>query len=126
MREDDFVAFVAERESVARAALEAARRTAQWEGGVDAPDDAGTPQNLLALASNDREIEVSAQAVPAPARTVEVIYSRPYLAHASLAPSCAVAQFIDGRLEVTTHAQGVYPLRIALAHALPLEIERIS
>jgi CO/xanthine dehydrogenase Mo-binding subunit len=126
MREGDFVAFVAERESVARAALEAARQTAQWEGGVDAPDDAGTPQNLLVLASNDREIEVSAQAVPAPARTIEVIYSRPYLAHASLAPSCAVAQFIDGRLEVTTHAQGVYPLRIALAHALPLEIERIS
>jgi nicotinate dehydrogenase subunit B len=126
MREGDFVAFVAERESIARAALEVARQTAKWEGGVDAPDDAGTPQNLMALRAKDREIEVSARAAPAPARTVEALYSRPYLAHASLAPSCAVARFADGRLEVTTHAQGVYPLRIALAHALALDIERIT
>ena len=124
--EGDFVAFVAERESVARAALETARRTARWEGGVDAPDDAGTSENLMALPSSDREIEVSAQAVPAPARTIEATYSRPYIAHASIAPSCAVAQFVDGRLEVTTHAQGVYPLRIALADALALDIDRIS
>jgi nicotinate dehydrogenase subunit B len=126
VRDGDFVAFVAQRESVARAALEAARNTAQWEGGVDAPDDAGTPQNLMALPSVDREIEVSAQAASAPTRSVEATYSRPYIAHASLAPSCAVAKFADGRLEVTTHAQGVYPLRLALAHALALDIERIS
>jgi nicotinate dehydrogenase subunit B len=126
VREGDFVAFVAERESIARAALEVARRTAKWEGGVDAPDDAGTPQNLMALPAKDREIEVSAQAAPAPARTVEALYSRPYIAHASLAPSCAVARFADGRLAVTTHAQGVYPLRIALAHALALDVERIT
>jgi len=126
IRDGDFVAFVAGRESVARAALEAARRTARWEGGIDAPDDAGTPRNLMALPSIDRVIEVSAQAVPAPVRTFEAIYSRPYIAHASLAPSCAVAQFAEGRLEVTTHAQGVYPLRIALAHALDLDLGRIA
>src|SRR5207302_9711421 len=71
-------------------------------------------------------IEISAEAVPEPARTFEATYSRPYIAHASLAPSCAVARFADGRLEVTTHAQGVYPLRVALAHALGLDIERIA
>jgi nicotinate dehydrogenase subunit B len=125
LREGDFAAFLSEREAVARAALDAARRTAKWEGGIDAPDDAGTPQNLLALPSVDRVIEVSMEALPAPARTHEASYSRPYIAHASLAPSCAVARFADARLEVTTHAQGVYPLRIALAHALDLEIERI-
>jgi nicotinate dehydrogenase subunit B len=126
VRDGDFVAFVAERESVARTALEAARRTARWEGGVDAPDDAGTPANLMTLRRIDREIEVSSQAAAAAARTVEAIYSRPYIAHASLAPSCAVARFADGRLEVTTHAQGVYPLRVALAHALALDIDRIA
>src|SRR5262249_4452963 len=125
-REGDFVAFVAKRESVARAALEAARRTARWEGGVETPDDAGTPQNLMKLPANDRVIEVSAQAMSAPTRTVEAVYSRPYIAHASLAPSCAVARFADGRLEVMTHAQGVYPLRIALAPALGLDVEPIA
>src|SRR5436853_6122575 len=37
-----------------------------------------------------------------------------------------MAKFADGRLEVTTHAQGAFPLRIALAHALDLDIERIA
>src|SRR5207244_2610066 len=81
IRDGDFLAFVSEREFFARAALESARRTARWEGGVDAPDDAGTPQNLMALPSIDRVIEVSAQAIPPPVRTMEATYSRPYIAH---------------------------------------------
>jgi nicotinate dehydrogenase subunit B len=126
VREGDFLALLAERESLVRAALEAARRTARWEGGVEAPDDAGTPQNLMALPSTERVIEISAEPVGEAARTFEATYSRPYIAHASLAPSCAVARYADGLLAVTTHAQGVYPLRIALAHALDLDLERIA
>ena len=38
--------------------------------------------------------------------------------HASLGPSAAVAQVVDGALTVWTHAQGPYPLRAALAQAL--------
>ena len=32
-----------------------------------------------------------------------------------MAPSCAVAQFKDGKLTVWTHSQGVFPLRGDLA-----------
>ena len=42
-------------------------------------------------------------------------------AHASVAPSCGVAVYRDGRLEVWTHSQGVYPLRAALARTLKLD-----
>jgi CO/xanthine dehydrogenase Mo-binding subunit len=38
--------------------------------------------------------------------------------HASLGPSAAVAQWIDGKLTVWTHNQGVYPLRTDLAQVL--------
>ena len=120
------MAFVSERESVARAALDRARTTAQWDGGVEIPEDAGTPQDLTALPCVNRTIEVSAGSVPVPARTFEAVYSRPYIAHASLAPSCAIARLVDGRLDVTTHSQGVYPVRIALAQALDLDLEQIS
>ena len=41
-----------------------------------------------------------------------------HIAHASVAPSCGVAVYRDGRLEVWTHSQGVYPLRDALARTL--------
>jgi nicotinate dehydrogenase subunit B len=51
----------------------------------------------------------------------EATYSRGYLAHASISPSCGLAVYQDGKLTVWTHCQGVYPLRAALAKVLKLE-----
>jgi nicotinate dehydrogenase subunit B len=42
-------------------------------------------------------------------------YSRPFLAHASIGPSCAVARYQPTSLEVWTHSQGIYNLRADLA-----------
>src|SRR5438128_2406543 len=47
-------------------------------------------------------------------------------AHASLARSCALAQYRDGHLTVWIHSQGVYPLRDALARTLKLDPAAIS
>jgi CO/xanthine dehydrogenase Mo-binding subunit len=49
-----------------------------------------------------------------------------HIAHASVAPSCGLAQYRDGRLTVWTHSQGVYPLRDALARTLKLDPAAIS
>jgi CO/xanthine dehydrogenase Mo-binding subunit len=49
-----------------------------------------------------------------------------HIAHASIAPSCGVALYRDGRLTVWTHSQGVYPLRDALARTLELDPAAIS
>src|SRR5206468_5347407 len=45
------------------------------------------------------------------------------LAHASLAPSCALAQMDGAVLRVWTHSQGIYNLRkdLAIAFAMPPE-----
>ena len=56
----------------------------------------------------------------------EATYSRGYLAHASISPSCGLALFRDGHLTVWTHCQGVFPLRGALARTLKLEQEQIT
>jgi CO/xanthine dehydrogenase Mo-binding subunit len=61
----------------------------------------------------------------AAARTLRARYSRPYLAHASIGPSCALAQWSGDALHVWSHSQGVYNLRADLAVALGLEPERI-
>jgi len=45
-------------------------------------------------------------------------YTRPYLAHASIGPSCAVAQWRADALEVWSHSQGIFNLRADLALAL--------
>ena len=46
-------------------------------------------------------------------KTIEATYTRPYQAHGSIGPSCAVAQFVDGAMTVWSHTQGVYPDRAA-------------
>src|SRR5450755_3125759 len=56
----------------------------------------------------------------------EVTYSRGHLAHASISPSCGLAQYRDGHLTVWTHCQGVFPLRAALAKSLGLEASAIT
>jgi len=60
-----------------------------------------------------------------PARTLAAAYTRPWLMHGAIGPSCAVALFRDGAMTVWTHTQGVNPLRDALAELLRLPPERV-
>ena len=48
-------------------------------------------------------------------------YERPFTLHGALAPSAAMAIRDGARLAVTTHSQGIYPLREAIAESLGLE-----
>ena len=59
---------------------------------------------------------------PLPGPGLRATYSRPYLAHASIAPSCGMARWEpDGRLSVWSHSQGIHRLRDAIAAALNLD-----
>ena len=58
-------------------------------------------------------------------RRLTARYTRSYLMHGSIGPSCAVALFDNERMTVWTHSQGVYPLRKALAQLLALPIARV-
>ena len=69
----------------------------------------------------DRHDEPGAVAV----RRLDARYTRPYLMHGSIGPSCAVALYRGGTMTVWTHSQGVYPLRKALADLLRLPLDRI-
>jgi CO/xanthine dehydrogenase Mo-binding subunit len=54
------------------------------------------------------------------AHIFQATYTRPYTAHASIGPSCALAEWRDGKLSVWTHSQGVFPLRGELAKILKM------
>ena len=58
-------------------------------------------------------------------RSHKARYSRPYIAHASIGPSCAIAQWTDQRLAIWTHSQGVFPLRAQLARVFGMQAEHI-
>jgi nicotinate dehydrogenase subunit B len=125
-RSGDFVGICCEREYQAVQALEALRRAARWnEGESEFPDYRNWTECLTSLRSIDSESEVGERTVAAELR-LSATYSKPPIAHASMAPSCAVAQFIRDRLTVWTHSQGVFPLRGALAHALGVDESRID
>jgi len=64
---------------------------------------------------------------PAPpdARIVKARYSRPFLMHGSIGPSCAVALWENDGLIVWTHSQGVSPLRKSLAELLRVPLEKV-
>lgn len=51
--------------------------------------------------------------------------SRPFLLHASIAPSCAIAQFKNGVLEIWTHSQGIFPLRDTIAQQTELNPDKV-
>ena len=54
-------------------------------------------------------------------------YSRPYIAHASIGPSCALASPTeDGGVQVWSHSQGVFTLRDQVAQALNLSKQQVQ
>jgi CO/xanthine dehydrogenase Mo-binding subunit len=59
------------------------------------------------------------------ATRVSATYTMPFQAHASLGPSCAVADFAGATVTVWCATQGVYPLRAALANLLRLPQEQV-
>ena len=74
----------------------------------------------MTLPSEDKVISEKDAPLPEGAKVIEATYHRPYTSHASIGPSCAVAQIQDGKLTAWTHTQGVFPLRATLAKTLAL------
>jgi CO/xanthine dehydrogenase Mo-binding subunit len=120
VRDGSFLGVVAEREEQAIKAREALRQSAKWTLGPELPDPARIIEVIKSLPSKDAAIGVKQGAVPANARYFEAVYTKPYMSHGSIGPSCSVAEFKDGKMTVWTHSQGVFPLRAELVKALKL------
>ena len=129
VRDGSFLGVVAEREEQAIKAREALRNSAKWTLGPELPDPARIFDVIKSLPSKDATIGVKQGKEngqpPANARTFEAVYTKPYMSHGSIGPSCAVAEFKDGDLLVFTHSQGVFPLRAELAKVLKLPASSI-
>jgi nicotinate dehydrogenase subunit B len=125
VRDGSFLGVVAEREEQAIAAREKLTALATWQEAPDLPDPAGVATYLAAAKADSKAISEKSGDAAAPAKRLEARYTRPYQAHASIGPSCAVAQMADGKLMVWSHTQGVFPLRRDLAKVMKLPEERV-
>jgi len=126
VRDGSFAGVVCETEDSAEAALKALRKGATWSAGEALPDEDRLPEWLRAQPAEVTVIDQKAAAGrPDRKRTIRRQYSRPYIAHGSIAPSCAMAQWTGNQVHVWTHSQGVYLLRADLALVLKLPLEDI-
>jgi len=127
VRHGNFLAILGADETVVEAVAAVAPDHVAWDGLDPINPYQEEARWLLQQPSMDRTIGPPPPAEPTPATTRhEATYTRMHIAHASVAPSCGLAQYRDGRLTVWTHSQGVYPLRDALARTLKLDPAAIS
>ena len=127
VRDGNFVAVVAEREHQARMAASELGKTIRWSQADDLPDP-DRVYEWLRSASTRVESVASRQSPEQDNLTttsISAVYQRPYQAHASISPSMAIALYQRRKLTVWSHAQGMYPLRTAIAHTLGLKVEQV-
>jgi CO/xanthine dehydrogenase Mo-binding subunit len=126
VRDGSFAGVVAETEDAALAGLEALAAGASWQPGEALPDEGDLAAWIRSQPVETTPINTREAAAPGRvARTVRRTYMRPFVAHASMAPSCAIAHWADGGVRIWTHTQGIYNLRADLELVLGLSPERI-
>ena len=134
VRDGSFLGVVAESELEAARAAAQLEQSATWRTTRELPDASQLPAWLRAQPVETKVVDqrgaapASAASV-APSRTLKASYSRGFIAHASIGPSCALACWSDtvaGRLEVWTHSQGIFNLRTDLALAFARDAASIT
>jgi CO/xanthine dehydrogenase Mo-binding subunit len=127
VRDGSFTGVISETEHGAEASLKALRKGATWSDGETLPDENELASFLKAQPAELTIIDRRTASTRSEKKcTIRKSYTRPYIAHASIAPSCAMAQWDGDTVRVWTHSQGVYLLRADLALVLKLPAENIT
>lgn len=130
VRDGSFLGVIGPREDDVDRALAGLAKAATWDEQDSLPDEADLASYLRAAPSETLDLLDEGETEP----THTASYSRPYLAHASIAPSCGMARWDgegDGKgdsdtVHVWSHSQGIHTLRDAIARALRLEAAAVS
>jgi nicotinate dehydrogenase subunit B len=128
VRDGSFLGVVAPADATALRAARLITRAARWQVTESLPDAEDLKGFLLSAPAEEVPVESrrdeGAAATASTVRTAE--YTRPFLAHASMAPSCAIARWDGGVVTVWSHSQGVFALRDAIAAGLGLDAARVT
>ena len=126
VQDGSFLAVVAEGEFQAIKAMRVLADAAQWNEPANLPAKSDIPTTLKSL---EREVGTVAQegsvVTPAGDRTFKARFTRPYMMHGSIGPSCAIAVMDGNSLTVWSHTQGVYPDRAAIAEMLAMPPDNV-
>ena len=126
VRKGSFLGVIAEREEQAIKAMKALAGQCQWQEDADLPDVDALPDFLMAQPAEHELLCDDSSAQQVGGTHLAATFTRPYLAHASIGPSCALAWWHDGQLEVWSHSQSIYALRDEIAKILQLSPDQVT
>lgn len=121
-----FIGVCAAREEQAIAAAKALKQLARWSESENLPVEQPEQSWLRTMPSQASVVDSSAQPLENAVQSIEVNYSKPFIAHASIGPSCALAQWSGEHLTVWTHGQGSFPMRRELANLFEMPAHDIT
>ena len=131
VRNGSFLGVVAPTDRAALRSAARLARAARW-------DTPGTPTSLpdehnvraFLLGAPSEAETVLDRGDPAAAASVDVAmtaeFTRPFLAHASMAPSCGIARWEAGSVTVWSHSQGIFALRAGIAAGLRIDTGQVT
>jgi CO/xanthine dehydrogenase Mo-binding subunit len=123
-----FLAVLAPTEYAAIKAHQIVQKSVNWSTPKNLPDiqPADLPAYLRTLPVTTERVAEKGDISPLTQNaTVKASYFKPYIMHGAIGPSCAVAHYEGGKLDIWTHSQGVYPLRETIAAFLHLSVDDI-
>lgn len=112
-RDGSFIGVMADREEVAAAAIAHLETLVTWHLPETLPNGSDLKTFLTTAPSEQRVVdELATEVTPSSDAThFESWYQKPYIAHASIGLSCALAQWTTNKLEVWSHSQGIFNLK---------------
>lgn len=125
VRDGDFLGVIAEREEVVLRAADRLRTDASWTEEPSLPDEDDLPRFLTESPAQTTVIAHGTRPPAAAKRSMSATYHRPFIAHGSIAPSCAVALALDDELQIWSHTQSVHNLRGEIARELGMPPEHV-
>jgi CO/xanthine dehydrogenase Mo-binding subunit len=126
VRKGTFVGVVAEREEDAVNAAKAL--VIRWSATPVLPDAARLHDWFKAQATTTRQVAAEGNAdatLRSASRVVRASYRWPFQMHASIGPSCAVADVRDGKATVWSATQGAHQLCAPIAGLLGMPVELV-
>ena len=126
VHENNYLAVIAEGEYQAVLAMRALQQAAQWRSPKILPDKNNIFPLLKRMKADTKVLDHRGGGAITGGNVLQAAYTRPYMMHASIGPSCAVGLFDGARLTVWTHTQGVYPLRDTIANMLAMPQDQVD
>jgi CO/xanthine dehydrogenase Mo-binding subunit len=126
VRRGNFIGVVAEHEE--QAVLAAENLKVEWREKASLPAMENLFTTLRSMPTEDNQVLEQGNfdtAYKQSARQLHATYYQPYHAHASIGPSCAVADVKEHQVKVWASTPGPYPLSGALANLLGIPAEKV-